>query len=329
LEDYWAALHAQSSASSKTSFKFHNHRAVAMEEDDASAAPPCGFLGLAAAALQKRAPAARESNVTMTCGASESAAHEGRSAMQAVAAASASSSAHMESARLKALLRYSITNSTHEPQFDSITSAASEICETPAALVAFVDDKTTWFKSNFGFGSTDKIDRGLSVCDHLVKSNSNDLFIISDLRSDSRTKDNPLVTGAPYLRFYAGAPLMDSHTGLALGALCVVDYVPRTLTEIQISSMKLLSKQVMAAAESRVRILDLQTAMRQLEQTQAALAQAKEQAEQALALAEQASKAKSSFLAKSVQSQFISVARACSSQSAHEGISDVFLSVFL
>ncbi len=126
---------------------------------------------------------------------------------------------------------------------------------------------------------------------------------------DERTMDNPMVTGPPYMKFYGGAPLLDPTSGQALGALCVIDFQPRTLTAVQIASLQLLSKQVMAAAESRARILDLQFAMQQLEITRAALAASKEQAERAqlvaekaLKHAEEANRAKSEFLAVSLRS---------------------------
>ena len=142
----------------------------------------------------------------------------------------------------------------------------------------------------------DRTDRSIAFCDHAIR-NPHELLQVEDARLDPRFLSNPLVTGEPLIRFYAGAPLLDPESGQAMGTMCVVDTVPRKLNDLQQISLKLLARQVMAACESRRRILKLQTAMQQLEETRSALAASKEHAERAVVLAEQANHAKSEFLA--------------------------------
>jgi hypothetical protein len=136
-----------------------------------------------------------------------------------------------------------------------------------------------------------------------------------------------MVLGPPYMRSYFGAPLLDPVSGQCMGALCVIDLQPRSLTAVQTASLQLLAKQCMAVAESRSRILNLQAALQQLEETKAALAESKEQAiraqqqaekakkqaEHALHIAEKANNAKSEFLANSqlAQDPLHSAHRAC------------------
>lgn len=222
----------------------------------------------------------------------------------ASAACTSSSWTYCESSRVAAVLRYAIVDTDAEAQFDSITAAAAAICHTPASLISFLDRTHAWVKSATGFGTIRNVERPLTVCNMVLRTR--DLFIVEDMSKDPRTSNNPMVCGGPLLRFYAGAPLIDTVSGQVMGSLCVLDYVPRQLNEMQRMSLSLLSRQVMAACESRSRIIQLQSSMQQLEETRNALAASKEhaeraqqQAEKALELAEQANKAKSEFLAVS------------------------------
>jgi GAF domain-containing protein len=246
--------------------------------------------------------------------------------LRAIDAALRAQFIYNEEQRIQALLRLSITGTGAEAEFDAITAAAQSICNSSAALITFVDADTCWFKSNKGsFEGSASVPRGVSVCSHLVQQP--DLFCIEDLAVDERTKDNPMVLGPPYMRSYFGAPLLDPVSGQCMGALCVIDLQPRSLTAVQTASLQLLAKQCMAVAESRSRILNLQAALQQLEETKAALAESKEQAiraqqqaekakkqaEHALHIAEKANNAKSEFLANSqlAQDPLHSAHRAC------------------
>ena len=151
--------------------------------------------------------------------------------------------------RLHALSTYAILDTPPEKGFDDIADLAAEICGSPVALVSLVAGERQWFKAKVGFEPCQTpLDQ--SVCAHaLVQS---DLLVIQDLTTDPRTRQNTLVTGEPYLRFYAGAPL-ETADGHRLGTLCVIDKVPRPqgLSPSQASSLRKLAGQVVAQLELR------------------------------------------------------------------------------
>ena len=152
-----------------------------------------------------------------------------------------------EAARLEALLNYQILDTLPEDAYDDITLLASEICGTPMAAVSLIDSTRQWFKSKVGLAIPETA-RDNAFCAHAILEP--DITIVSDTEADERFADNPLVTGEPWIRFYAGAPLL-TQKGEALGTLCVIDQVQRTLTEKQINSLRALSRQVMAQMELR------------------------------------------------------------------------------
>ncbi len=152
-----------------------------------------------------------------------------------------------ETERLLALLEYEILDTPLEFSYDDITQLASALCNTPIALVSLIDADRQWFKSRHGLG-TEQTPRDVSFCAHAI--HGEDLFIVPDAFEDERFADNPLVTGAPVVRFYAGAPLINDQ-GFALGTLCVIDDQPRTLNENQIRTLKTLARQVVAQLEQR------------------------------------------------------------------------------
>uniref|UniRef100_UPI003F885D49 hybrid sensor histidine kinase/response regulator n=1 Tax=Methylobacterium sp. NMS12 TaxID=3079766 RepID=UPI003F885D49 len=167
--------------------------------------------------------------------------------------------------RLNALADYGILDTAPEQGFDDVVLLARRLCAAPAALVSFVAADRQWFKAKSGFDPCEtSLDR--SVCAHAL--GEPDMLVIPDLTQDPRTRDNPLVTGEPRLRFYAGAPLVASQ-GERLGSLCVVDTEarPQGLTAEQSDSLRALARQVMAlmdlrrAAGERGRILAGQEAM--------------------------------------------------------------------
>lgn len=121
------------------------------------------------------------------------------------------------------LAGYGILDTPPEEGFDDIVLIAAHICRTPVALVSLVAEDRQWFKARIGFPPCET-DLNSSVCTHAL--NEPDLLVITDLSEDPRTRDNPLVTGAPFIRFYAGAPLR-APGGEVLGSLCVIDPVPR------------------------------------------------------------------------------------------------------
>lgn len=174
-----------------------------------------------------------------------------------------------EPARLAALNRYRILDTEPERAFDDLTMLASHICGTPMALITLVDADRQWFKSRIGITASET-SRTVSFCAHAIKQR--DLFIIPDARADERLRDNPLVTGEPHIRFYAGAPLI-TPDGYALGALCVVDRVTRTLTPQQIDALDALRRQVQSQLELRRHVFDLEQALAERNHAQAQQAQ--------------------------------------------------------
>lgn len=146
-----------------------------------------------------------------------------------------------EKERIEALKSYMILDSHVEKDFDDITKLASIICKVPIALISLIDSERQWFKSRIGLDVTET-SREISFCGHAI-NHSEELFIISDSRKDSRFFDNPLVTGDPNVIFYAGSPLLD-ESGFVLGTLCVIDNHPKNLTEEQKLVLKYLSNQV-------------------------------------------------------------------------------------
>lgn len=155
-----------------------------------------------------------------------------------------------EELRLKSLRRLEVLDSLPEQEFDDIVSLISEVCEVPIALISLVDEKRQWFKSKFGLDVTET-PRELAFCAHAIVNE--DVFIVQDAQKDKRFQDNPLVTNDPKIRFYAGAPLR-SLDGFNLGTLCVIDRKPRELTQRQLDTLVLLSKQVVSLLELRLRL---------------------------------------------------------------------------
>ncbi|TCI91716.1 sensor histidine kinase [Tenacibaculum sp. M341] len=151
--------------------------------------------------------------------------------------------------RIASLNSYSILDTLPEKNYDNITKIAAEICNTPIALVSLVDPSRQWFKSTYGLDAQET-PRDLAFCAHSILEPDN-LFIVPDATKDDRFHDNPLTVEAPYVVFYAGAPLV-TEDGFALGTLCVIDNEPRlSLTEGQKASLKALSEQVVSLLELR------------------------------------------------------------------------------
>ncbi|WP_162596133.1 PAS domain S-box protein [Methylobacterium sp. 17Sr1-1] len=154
------------------------------------------------------------------------------------------SAAVSDAKRLTALAAQAILDTPPEKGFDDIVLLARNVCGTPVALVSFVAADRQWFKARAGFPACET-DLSRSVCAHVLTEP--DLLVIPDLAVDPRTRANPLVTGEPHIRFYAGAPLRTPE-GEALGSLCVIGHQPRPdgLTDVQAESLRALADQVMS-----------------------------------------------------------------------------------
>ena len=152
-----------------------------------------------------------------------------------------------ETQRLAALRGYSILDTPREAEFDDIVEVVAAICETPISVINLIDAGRQWFKAEVGLGVRETpIDS--SLCAHAILQP--DLFVVPDTTKDARFCDNPLVTGDPRLRFYAGA-LLETPEGLPLGTICVLDYVPRDLDEKQRALLRLMARQIMKLLELR------------------------------------------------------------------------------
>ena len=157
-----------------------------------------------------------------------------------------------EPERLAALARYEILDTAPERAYEDIVALASQICGTPVALMGLVDSDRVWHKARIGV-PVEAVDRDDSFCSHTILQD--EPLVVPDLREDERFVDNPNVIGGPRVRFYAGAPLI-TEDGHALGTLCTLDTVPRTLSDDQRKALAALSRQVVAQLELR-RLLDL------------------------------------------------------------------------
>lgn len=156
-----------------------------------------------------------------------------------------------ESARLAALRECAILDTAQTKEFDDIASLAAQICGTPIAVVNFLDADRQWFKAHPGI-DVSETPRNVAFCAHSILQK--ELFLVPDAMKDRRFADNPLVTGAPHIRFYAGAPLIDS-AGYALGTVAVIDRVPRELTAGQQEALLALGRETVALVELHRRVL--------------------------------------------------------------------------
>lgn len=169
----------------------------------------------------------------------------------------------LEKERLTELNSYSILDTLPEEDYDNLTAIAAELCNTEISLISLLDDKRQWFKSHHNLDVTET-PKEYAFCAHAI-NDPNNVFIVQDARNDQRFHDNPLVTGEPYVIFYAGVPLL-SPKGLPLGTLCVIDHKPKLLSSSQINSLKALSKQVMNILNLRRTKLALEESVKSLEQ---------------------------------------------------------------
>jgi signal transduction histidine kinase len=161
-----------------------------------------------------------------------------------------------EAARLKTLYDYDVLDTEAEKIFDDITQLAAQICDTPITLISLVDSNRQWFKSKVGL-EAEETSRDIAFCAHAI--HQKEIFEVEDTLQDIRFFDNPLVTSAPNIRFYAGTPLV-SHDGHTIGTLCVIDDKPNKLTEDQRQALEVLGRSVISQMELRKKINQLKKA---------------------------------------------------------------------
>jgi len=159
-----------------------------------------------------------------------------------------------EAARLETLCRLGILDTPPEPRFDRITRLAAEIFGVPIALVSLIDADRQWFKSRVGLDAPET-SRDISFCGHAIATP--EILVVEDAIEDRRFADNPLVTGDPSIRFYAGCPLAAAD-GQRLGTLCLIDRRPRTFNAAQRAALRDLAE----IAENELDAIELNTALR-------------------------------------------------------------------
>ncbi|MGE0422812.1 MAG: PAS domain S-box protein [Reyranellaceae bacterium] len=169
-----------------------------------------------------------------------------------------------ERRRVEALRAYRILDTAREPVFDDVVERACELFAAPIAMVAFIDARRLWVKASRGLSITE-LARGASICEHVLEQPGP--LLVNDLARDPRYAGNPLVSGGPQARFYAGAPIISAE-GHYVGVVCVMDRVPReTIAIAAVTGLGALARlcrnelehrremRALAASESRLRDL--------------------------------------------------------------------------
>ena len=174
-----------------------------------------------------------------------------------------------EVVRLKTLRDTGLLDTVPEEGFDRLTALAAALFDAPIALVSLIDEERQWFKSRVGLEATET-PRAWAFCNHAIRQGPDTTLVVEDATADDRFADNPLVTGDPNVRFYAGATLTTSN-GVNLGALCVIDRTPRSPPSSgDLDRLRILARMVVDEIElfqakrsvvERGRLLELAEAM--------------------------------------------------------------------
>lgn len=163
-----------------------------------------------------------------------------------------------EAARLRSLHALDLLDTPREREFDDLVQLAAAICGSPIGMISLVDEDRQWFKASLGFDLAET-PREVAFCHHAIQQPG--LMLVEDATLDPRFSDNPMVTGEAGWRFYAGMPIA-SPEGQALGTLCVLDRIPRTLTPEQKAALRILAVEVNARIELRSQRRALEEALR-------------------------------------------------------------------
>jgi GAF domain-containing protein len=155
---------------------------------------------------------------------------------------------NQEQTRVDALKAYGVLDTPNEALFDKIVREAAHAFNTPMALISLVDENRQWFKAKVGLAPSET-PRSISFCTHAIRGS--EVFVVEDASTDNRFADNPLVTGNPGIRFYAGAPLK-TPAAQRIGTLCVLDTARhRAPTSAEKAQLEALAVRTVAAFERR------------------------------------------------------------------------------
>lgn len=166
---------------------------------------------------------------------------------------------HPEEHRLASLRNLAVLDTEPESAFDAIARMATQVCGVPIAMVTLVDAQRQWFKANVGLPGLTQTPRDLAFCDYVIQSA--ELLEVPDARDDPRFRAHPMVAGEPGIRFYAGAPLRLAD-GATVGALCVMDRKPHSLTSVQRTLLGSLCDIVVETLELRRSLLEKTSTVR-------------------------------------------------------------------
>ncbi|WP_017655659.1 GAF domain-containing protein [Fortiea contorta] len=162
-------------------------------------------------------------------------------------------STNNEEARLEALRQYQILDTEPEEAYNNLARLAASICGTPIALVNFIDENRQWFKAKLGI---DVQEMPRSVGLSYLCQERRDVVVVPDALADQKLAQNPVVTSYPFVRFYAGVPLITAKGDL-LGTLCVIDSVPRELSQQQVEALVAISRLVIDQLELRRNVVEV------------------------------------------------------------------------
>lgn len=170
-----------------------------------------------------------------------------------------------EARRLEALRGYQVLDTSPQRSYDDLNALATQICGAPIGVVSLVDADRQWFKSRIGLRDIET-PRADSFCAWTILGD--DVMVVHDAREDARFRDSMLVRGGRRVRFYAGAPLLTSKSD-AIGALCVMDTIPRQLTPLQVDALRTLAHQVMVQLELRRTLFEMADVVKQRQDAEA------------------------------------------------------------
>jgi two-component system cell cycle sensor histidine kinase/response regulator CckA len=172
-----------------------------------------------------------------------------------------------EARRLEALRQYQILDTPPEEVFDDLAFLATQICGTAIAVINLIDSKRHWFKAKIGL-DVQQMPRDIGFCPFCIEKG--DSLVIPDTLADERYASASVVTSAPYVRFYAGVPLI-APGGEAIGTVCIVDQKPRQINDEQLEALKALSRMIIRQLETRRNLTELASIKTDYKQAKEAL----------------------------------------------------------